>query len=163
MSDLSELLDHAIWADGVAIDAMETLPADAPERAQALRLYAHLAASSHIWLSRLEGRTPRHPVWPELDFDEARALMTESLAGLRAWATKDAGTLATVIEYRTSAGQAFRNSISEVLTHVPLHLSHHRGQIALLVRKGGGTPAATDYVFYARDRRVQAATREAAG
>jgi uncharacterized damage-inducible protein DinB len=150
--DLPDMLDHAIWADAMVVSAMEALPADAPERAQALRLYAHLAASAHVWLSRIEGRTPRHVVWPDLSLEAARALGEESLTGLRAWAGKDPDALASVIEYRTSTGQPFRNTVREVLTHVALHLSHHRGQIALLVRKGGGTPAATDYIFYARDR-----------
>lgn len=36
------------------------------------------------------------------------------------------------------------------LAHVVLHGSYHRGQIALLTRAGGGTPAATDYILFIR-------------
>jgi uncharacterized damage-inducible protein DinB len=34
---------------------------------------------------------------------------------------------------------------------VALHGSYHRGQIALLMRQGGGAPAATDYIAFVRD------------
>ena len=150
MTTLLTLLDHVAWADAEAVAAIATLPDASAERAQATRLYAHLAGSAHIWLARVEGRTPEHPVWPELPLEAARALATRSLAGLRAVASRGADELARELEYRTSTGQPFRNTVVDVLTHVALHGSYHRGQIALLTRQGGGTPALTDYVAFVR-------------
>jgi uncharacterized damage-inducible protein DinB len=94
-------------------------------------------------------------VWPDLSLEAAAALAQESLGGLRAIAAADAETLAREIEYRTSAGQAFRNSVADILSHVALHGSYHRGQIALLTRQGGGAPVPTDYVVYARGSQVR--------
>lgn len=147
---LTALLDHLAWADAQAVAALRTLPDDSDERAQGSRLYAHLAGAAHIWHARLEGRTPEHPVWPELTLEAATALATASIAGLRAIASRDADALAREVEYRTTAGLAFRNTVADILAHVVLHGSYHRGQVALLVRQGGGTPAMTDYVMYVR-------------
>ena len=149
-SVLAELLDHVAWADARAVAALRTLPDGSAERAQGTRLYAHLAGAAHTWLARLEQRTPEHPVWPELTLDDAVALAEGSLEGLRAIARRDEAALAEDVEYRNSAGQAFRNTVAEVLSHVALHGSYHRGQLALLTRQGGGVPAATDYIVYVR-------------
>jgi uncharacterized damage-inducible protein DinB len=123
-----------------------------------VRLYAHLAAAAHVWLARLEGRTPEHPVWPDLPLDAARDLAARSIAGLRAIATADAAGLDREVEYRTTAGQVFRNRLADVLTHVSLHGMYHRGQIAMLVRRGGGVPAVTDFIVFARDAPASADT-----
>ena len=150
MNILLNLLQHVAWADGQLQAVIAGIAADRAERVQAIRLYSHVAAAEHIWLSRLEGRSPAHPVWPDLPLEAATALAQESLTGLRAIAEADATTLAREVEYRTSAGQAFRNTVADILSHVALHGSYHRGQIALLTRQGGGTPAATDYIMFAR-------------
>ena len=149
---LPALLDHLAWADARALATIAALDAGAPERAEATRLYAHLAAAAHVWLARIEGRVPAHPVWPALSLDEAAALASESLAGLRAAAAGSDAALAREVEYRTSAGHPFRTAVTDILAHVALHGSHHRGQLALLARRGGVEPAATDYVVFVRER-----------
>lgn len=148
---LATLLDHVAWADARAVAALRALPEDHPERAQGVRLLAHLAAAAHVWLSRIEGRTPRHPVWPELALDEAEALGRESIAGLRAVAAGDDAALARVVEYRTTSGAPFSNTVTEILAHVALHGSHHRGQVATLTRQAGGVPASTDFIVWVRE------------
>jgi uncharacterized damage-inducible protein DinB len=151
MSTLPALLDHALWADTRARDALASLAADVPERAQAVRVYAHLAAAAHVWHARLDGREPEHPVWPDLSLEAAGALAAASLAGLRALAAGGPAALGREVAYRTSGGQAYRDTVAEILTHVALHGSYHRGQLALLTRQGGGTPVATDLVVFLRD------------
>jgi uncharacterized damage-inducible protein DinB len=150
MNTLLNLMDHVAWADAQALASIASIDASRAERAQAARLYAHVAGAEHIWLSRLEGRRPAHPVWPDLSLEAAAALAKESLAGLRTLADAPAEALARVVEYQTTTGQALRNTVADILGHVALHGSYHRGQIALLTRQGGGAPAATDYIVYAR-------------
>lgn len=147
---LTALFDHLAWADAETLAALRALPADAATHRQSLVIYAHLAAAEHVWLARLEGRTPAHPVWPTLALDEAAALAAESAAGLRAHAALDAAGLARVVAYRNSAGQEFTNTVGDILAQVALHGSYHRGQLALLARQGGGTPATTDYIVFVR-------------
>ncbi len=151
MQILASLFDHVSWADARVRDEILALPNDSPARAQATRLYAHLAAAEHVWLGRLEGRAPVHAIWPDLSLDAAASLAVESVAGLRAIAMRGTEDLESEVEYRNSAGHAFRNRLADVLTHIALHGSYHRGQIALLARQGDGTPAATDYIVFVRD------------
>jgi len=144
----SRLFDHLVWADDNVVAAIVSLPERGAERAQAVHLYAHLAGASHVWLSRLRAQTPVHAVWPELPLEAARALMAETLLGLREFASRDAAGLAEEVEYRNRAGKQYRNTVGDILAHLLLHGSHHRGQLAMLARQGGGTPAGTDYIAY---------------
>jgi uncharacterized damage-inducible protein DinB len=150
MPTILTLLDHAAWADARARLSIDDLPPSAPERDQALRLYAHLAAAEHVWLSRIEGRAAEHVVWPTLDLDAAAALATESIAALRRIAEDVPERLRTEITYRNTAGQEFRSVVEDIIVHVALHGSYHRGQIALLARAGGAAPGATDYIVFVR-------------
>jgi uncharacterized damage-inducible protein DinB len=150
MNTLLSFMEHVVWADARTVAAIASIDTGRAERAEATRLYAHVAAAEHIWVSRLEGRMPVHPVWPDLPLEAAAALATESLAGLRIIADAPPDALAREVEYQTTAGQAFRNTIADILSHVALHGSYHRGQIALLTRQGGAAPVATDFIVYAR-------------
>ncbi|MFL5508025.1 MAG: DinB family protein, partial [Gemmatimonadaceae bacterium] len=60
--------------------------------------------------------------------------------------------------YKNSAGEQFTSSVENILTHVFMHGSYHRGQVASLVRAGGDTPSPTDYIFFTRGS--PAATRQ---
>ena len=62
----------------------------------------------------------------------------------------DAAELNRPVHYVNSAGQEFVNTVRDILFHVAMHGSYHRGQIALLVREAGGQPAATDFIAFAR-------------
>jgi uncharacterized damage-inducible protein DinB len=44
----------------------------------------------------------------------------------------------------------FRNPVEEILTQLFGHSWYHRGQIAVLVRAAGGTPAITDLIYWCR-------------
>jgi uncharacterized damage-inducible protein DinB len=147
---LTSLFEHLAWADARALAALRTMPPDTAAAERSRTIYAHVAAAEHVWLSRLEGRAPAHPVWPALGVDEAAALAAESAAGLRAHAALDAADLAREVSYRTSTGQAFTNTVGDILAHVALHGGYHRGQLAMLARQGGGAPEATDYILFIR-------------
>ena len=148
---LESLYEHLTWADAQTITSIRGMPASS-ERQRATALYAHLAAAEHVWLARIEDRPPSHPIWPELELDASVALARSSAAGLRAIAG-DPKQHDRIIEYRNSTGRQFHNSIAEILLHVAMHGSYHRGQIALLARQGGGVPALTDYIAFTREHR----------
>jgi uncharacterized damage-inducible protein DinB len=148
---LMPLYDHLAWADARAFEAIRAMP-ESDVRTQATRLYGHLAAVEHAWLARLERRTPTHALWPALNLDAARDLAASSAGVLRAIAARDPARLRETVTYRNSSGTEYHNTIVEILTHVALHGSYHRGQIALLARQGGGMPAVTEYIAYMRER-----------
>lgn len=146
------LYDHMAWADARARASIAEMP-DSPLRDRAVSLYAHIVAIEQAWLARFEQRPPADTQWPTWSLDDASAIATSSAAGLRAIATAaGSGGLDATITYRNRAGVESRNSLWEILMHIVLHGTYHRGQIALLARDGNGVPASTDFSTYLREQ-----------
>jgi uncharacterized damage-inducible protein DinB len=86
-------------------------------------------------------------VWPALPPTECEGQLWE-LA--RAWEAYLAGLspelLGQQIRYTNSKGEDWSNTVSDVLTHVALHSSYHRGQIASLLGRAGEAAAYSDYI-----------------
>jgi uncharacterized damage-inducible protein DinB len=153
---LSRLFDHMAWADARALAALRKA-AVASELAHSE--LAHILGVEHVWLARLEGRPATVAVWPELSVDECEALSRETQAGFRAFVDReDEATLERTVHYRNSVGAEFDTKVSDILLHVALHGSYHRGKVAAALRAAGAEPAATDYIGFVRG--VPAATRQ---
>ena len=150
---LPALFDHMAWADARARASIADMPPSAA-RERALSLYAHIVAIEHAWVERFEERTADHSQWPDWSLEAAGAIADSSARALHAIATT-AGLegLGATIVFRNRAGVEGRNTLGEILLHVILHGTYHRGQIALLARDGGGEPASTDFSTFLRERR----------
>jgi len=147
-SYLRKLVAHLEWADAAVLDALRRSPGI---DSRALTLYAHLLGAESVWLARIAGRPQDVAVWPTLTLDEAASLAARTAKELREVVSRAApDDLAREVEYRNSAGSQFRTALEDILLHVALHGSYHRGQIALLIRDGGGEPAPTDYIGFIR-------------
>jgi uncharacterized damage-inducible protein DinB len=155
MSDhLARLLKHARWADDRMLDGLATIDA-VPDRV--LREAGHVLGAEETWLSRLERRSPRVPVWPALTLDEIRALLPSVHDGLLArLESLDSDALDRPVHYANSAGQTFETPARDILLQVALHGQYHRGKINVLLRDAGLEPVPVDYIFYVRG--VPAAT-----
>ena len=145
---LLNLMSHMRWADALIADALEH---DAPNDAEATRLFAHIASVEHLWYCRVHGRTASYGVWPPLSVSESRTLATEH-ADLFTQLVRDADVtaLARRVGYRNSAGRDFQSSIAEIMTHTAMHGSHHRGQILRHLRAAGHEPPYVDYIQFMR-------------
>ncbi|HET7273951.1 MAG TPA: DinB family protein [Longimicrobiaceae bacterium] len=126
---------------------------DVARSAESLRLFAHLLAAERIWLLRLRGEdSAGQPIWPDLPLVELNATRAANETDYtRYLQTLTHGDLQREIEYGNSRGVPFRTSVLDVLTHVALHGSYHRGQIARAMRSAGEEPVNTDYIAYARE------------
>ena len=96
------------------------------------------------------GHTPGD--WAEWTRDQCEAqggklppLWKDYLKGMRA-----AG-LSQQVSYLNSKGETWTNSVGDILTHVLLHSSYHRGQIATELRAAGLEPACTDFIHAVRE------------
>jgi len=148
MHHLTKLISHLAWADDRVLAALRS--ATTPD-SSCLELFAHVLAAEHVWLARLKGETPRHPVWPALSLEECAGLVQANQRDLIAFVGDlTAGDLSRGITYRNSAGQEFASSIEDILLQVSLHGTYHRGQIAWALRHGGGVPMPTDYIAFVR-------------
>lgn len=156
MDHLHRLLAHLAWADDRAHDAIAA--ASPTQGAEAMALYAHILAAEHVWLRRPQERPSEVDIWPTLTLPEAGALAAANRDGLTTYHDGLApADLAREIRYVNSAGQAFTSKIEDILLHVCLHGTYHRGQVAWLLRRAGAVPAPTDYIAYVRA--APAATR----
>ena len=140
---------HRAWANRRTFGAMLDCPA---AQAEATPLFAHVLAAEHVWLSRLLGRTPALAIWPTLTLDECRTTLDENDAEYaRYLASLTDEMLHFEIDYQDSRGAPFRNTVADVLTQVFMHGQYHRGQIAKLVGRAGGTTPFTDFIVFVRE------------
>jgi len=148
----SRLLEYDRWANALALRVL--MEGTAPPRA--VRWMGHIIGAEHLWLARLRQEPPNMSVWPEIDLYgcEARLaeldqLWPEFLANLEEEDLEDGRA------YRNSVGEFWTSTVGDILTHVVMHSTHHRGQIASAVREAGGAPAYTDYIHAVRQGLIE--------
>lgn len=146
---LVQLVAHMRWADARTLDAIRSADAASVERA--IAIYAHVLGSEHVWLTRLEGRPATVAVWPVMTLDECAALADASASAFeRLAANMTNEELERMTSYTNSAGASFTSRVDDILLHVLMHGSYHRGQVSLLLRGAGAVPTATDYIAFVR-------------
>src|SRR5437762_10661782 len=110
MSDLLEnLYAHMWWAHDAIVDESQRAPPDA----ETLRLFAHVVAAEHLWLSRIDLAKARVAVWPTLSLNDILALETENRSRFRELLQRRDDTRQQRVRYRNSAGNDFENSVGE--------------------------------------------------
>jgi uncharacterized damage-inducible protein DinB len=146
---LADLFRYDAWANRRVLESLKQL--GAPPKA--LELFAHILAAQEIWLTRLAGLdSSQIEVWPgrtHSECEEGLRRLERALDQYLRGLTEE--TLDRPLDYRTTAGRAFRNTPRQILTHVTFHGQHHRGQIAVLLREAGIAPASTDLIAHFRE------------
>jgi uncharacterized damage-inducible protein DinB len=145
---LEQLLAHELWGNLRVLDAMRSCDT-LPDRA--MILVAHMAASQHVWISRITNQTHTMAVFPVLSIDDCEALFRKHHTQLMAWA-KDTETLQRIVAYRTTTGSSFENTVEELIAHLCLHAQYHRGQINQLIKPIATTTHDVDYIQYLRTK-----------
>jgi uncharacterized damage-inducible protein DinB len=144
----ARLLRYDTWATS---ETLGSLRSGTPP-VKALRWLAHIVGSGELWLARLRDEPPMMAVWPDLDLDGCAAGVARLaeqwpryLEGL------GDGDLEEEAGYRNSRGEYWTSTVADILTHVAMHGSYHRAQIAAAVRESGGEPAYTDFIHAVRE------------
>ncbi len=122
---------------------------------KALTMFGHTLVARQAWLYRLGiTSTPPTTFFPtNVDLTQLETGWAEVFAAYRKLLSSktDDAEFATVIEYQSSDAGRFKNTFADVLVQLNGHGSYHRGQIAMLVKQLGGTPAITDFIYWARE------------
>jgi uncharacterized damage-inducible protein DinB len=106
------------------------------------------------WLDRMTvGKDPEDwEVWENADAAWLRTAWREVL-GAR-WsaflANAELCNPARNFTYVDFLGETRKARVEDAITGLMLHSSHHRGQVASVVRAAGGTPAVTDFLHAVR-------------
>ncbi|HEX7071685.1 MAG TPA: DinB family protein [Rhodothermales bacterium] len=152
MDMLRRLFAHLEWADDRALRALGQTPHPPPD---ALRVFSHLLGSEHTWLSRINQVPPAIAVWPDLDVEACGVLSRENITRIRS--LLDGLTLAALarrVPYTNTQGETYEPRLDDILLHMCLHGSYHRGQVAWVLRRNGLEPVPTDYIAFTRGTRV---------
>lgn len=149
-SDFVALFDYGKWANNRVLHALKSAE-PVPDRA--VELFSHLLRSQDRWYGRV--RDTEHAyldIWVEEDLT---ACARRAEASARRWdgvidgVTRDA--LDEPVAYENTKGISFETPLRDILTHVVNHGTHHRAQIALVLREAEIAPPPTDYIFYVRE------------
>jgi uncharacterized damage-inducible protein DinB len=144
---LRKLFVYDKWAIDRSVASLER-----PANSRALRMLSHILLGEKIWLTRLNGQDSLSiPTFSELSLVECSRLSDElHSAYLRYIDSLTNADLDTIITYKNTKGIEFHTSIKDILIHVGLHAVYHRGQVAMLVKDGGGQAIGTDYILFTR-------------
>lgn len=144
---LRRLFTYDEWAIGQSLATLKE-----PANPEAQTMLSHILAAEKVWMMRLRGEDSSGVALFEPYSLEECGRLSDDLHRkyLEYIDLLDEADLENLITYKNTRGVEFQTPIGEILTHVALHGVYHRGQIALLVRQGGGKAVGTDYIIYTR-------------
>jgi len=120
---------------------------------------AHIVAAEWLWFYRIElnrEKLQALPVWPELTLDQCEKQLNDLASIWTDYLDKlTPSKLSEQISYTNTKGEAFSNTIGDILQHVIMHSAYHRGQIATDLRSAGFSPAYTDFIHAVRTGMVK--------
>ena len=150
LDHLRHLFDYDDWANRQTIAALEKNYSD-----RCRRVLVHILITKQEYFERLNGKdSTGFDFWPDLDLDGCTKLATatnEDFQGLLS--ASDESGLDRSAKYKTSEGVPYENNYRDLLTHVLVHSSIHRGNIVLKMREEGLEPPKIDYIIYLRQER----------
>ncbi len=111
-------------------------------------LFSHLISAHQIWNARILANQKPFEVWQtHLVVDYQLIDQNNFENSLSILSTFD---LDQVINYKTSSGIQFQNSVRDVLFHIINHSTYHRAQIATEFKDTDIAPVNTDWITYKR-------------
>ncbi len=142
----NQMFDYNFYCNKKIIEqciAMETVPDDA------IKLFSHILNAHHIWNSRILKIPSKYSIWQLHDVKEWEDIHYENQRNSFE-ITSNADDFEDRIDYESSEGRLFTNTLQDMLFHIINHSTQHRGQIAKDFRKKGLDPLILDYVIYKR-------------
>lgn len=144
-----KLFEYNNWANNKILEIV-LRENDFPQNA--LKYFSHLLIAEKTWMTRIKGEeTPSNDFWyeiPQNDFKESINQNTNDY--LELIKNTNGKNFEEVIKYQNSKGTEFNTSLKDILTHVSMHSSYHRGQINAALRNAGLEPVNIDYIAYTR-------------
>lgn len=162
--DLFSLYDYDKWATDRVAGALRALSAEQYGREMgggwpSIRAtFVHVAGATWAWSERFAGREcTRLPAPEEVPgLEDAVALAEKGRAGIEALLPSfGPERLAAPFSWKNLKGEAKTATLWTVVRHVVNHASYHRGQISSMIKRVGGTPVATDMVFWGIERHAE--------
>jgi uncharacterized damage-inducible protein DinB len=154
------LYDYNYWANDRILEAAASAPQEAFTSASLgyARLHetlVHTLSAEWIWRSRWQGVSPQAVLDPS-EFPALAALRARWDAERRQmYAFLDTlgdADLSRVVEYTTTGGQQYANTLWHLMVHLVNHGTQHRGELAMLLTELGHSPGDIDMITFVRER-----------
>jgi uncharacterized damage-inducible protein DinB len=157
VKDLQTLYDYGYWADRKLFEVISRIP---PEQfTQAVggsygsirNTLVHIMSAEWGWLERCGG-AKRGPKLNGADYPTVESV-TETWNKIEKHVREFLATLkdddvVRDAEYLNDKGEKRAMPLGELMQHAANHGTHHRGQVAMLLRMLGHTPGNIDILFY---------------
>lgn len=149
-ADPHVLVQYSAWANDRMLSTLQAAD-DVPGKT--VELMSHLLRAQDIWYGRVQKSDHADvALWAD---DDLAACVERAEASIRRWQKlledRSAEALDQSIAYTNSKGTAYETSLRDIVRHVVNHGTHHRAQIALLLRQAEVAPPPTDYIFFLRE------------
>lgn len=141
-----KLFAHEYWAN---VKVLETYMEARQATDRAHEILSHMIAAQKIWIERINGIRSDTQVWEVFEKEALSGLFDANYQALIQTLEKEED-FSRMVSYQNSRGEHYSSTLSDMLTHLALHASYHRGQVILLIKGQVEKLPATDYIFYYR-------------
>jgi uncharacterized damage-inducible protein DinB len=115
----------------------------------------HIYDAEFVWILRLNNQTledwppSKHFTYSLSEFKEVFLKQSQMLIDFVN--SLDENKISEMLTYKNVKGDAFQNSIADIINHVVNHGTYHRGQLVTMLRTVGFTEvSSTDYITFCR-------------
>ena len=143
---LYNLYEYNYWADKAILKVF--IDHQIQLNTRVLGLFSHVVNAQVIWYSRILKKAIALSAWKEHSLNDLISLIEDNSKHIKF--IIDNYNLEEKIEYKTSLGVEYVNSIEEILFHLINHGTHHKGQINTELKSLGIIPPSIDYIAYKR-------------
>ncbi len=115
-----------------------------------ISVMGHLVSANFIWLNRIKDLPKsKYELWGAYDVPGLKRMVEEAD---EQWMDfiRENENFDRVLKYKNYVGDYFENNVQQIMIHLVNHGSHHRGQVAMLLRQKGFEPINTDFITYDR-------------
>ena len=143
-----KLFQYDKWATTRLLEIFDQKAATNPRINE---LLSHMQSTQRIWLDRVQGRKETVERFQtrtqEIIWKDMRQCHEDWVVYIQSLQPTDFDSL---ISYTNFQGDHFTNNLTNIITQVTNHGTHHRGNIVVLMKEDGYLPPNLDYISFAR-------------
>lgn len=115
-----------------------------------IKLFCHILNTQANWMARINSQPNAYNFWQIHSLQDLSNINNNTHAQTMGLLEEGESDLQMLINYKNSKGEAFTNTIRDILIHLLNHSTYHRGQVAIALRQSGIQPPITDYIAFKR-------------
>lgn len=147
MEKILQLLEYTFWANDLFVERLKEQTALHPEITKQI---SHLFSAHRTWLNRIDGRGTLPSLWDGIDQSNWEGINIELYN--ESCDIVKSNALSQTIRFKNRSGILYEQSLSDTFHHIVNHSTHHRAQVAYLMRQEQILPPKSDYIYYLRQR-----------